>query len=333
MHYIQTSSPLPLNTKPFKASHSSSNEGESEVLPDKNGKDTENNYDQGQKNKLTKQCPHTILVPLPYFTAPSRPPHTAPARFKQSYNRPRIYATRSSQQKQRSGALSSLSGWSSPSVINFNAYDLPQISRPVTRGCGTTGSIIGVQNKSHTGKVAIVAAVDTETIPPFTPPATAASEFYKQQLGITNDGAATTNEEGFSPEVDSISSEDIGHDIVNNNELKNEQKTNHNGITGSDIHTSAEQEQRDEAIEDLSNRISGVNVAVTLNVIDETGSVNDVDIYNPEDRDLQKQEEVNRHIQEAQENYQKRKQEIETLLDEHVNLVNEVNNLSQELQE
>lgn len=221
----------------------------------------------------------SILVPIPYFANP-KPPNTAPARLhvRETYNYPRIYTSR--QEKQRPGAMSSLSGWSSPSIINFNpTVDLPEV-RPVSRVCAPTGSIIGIQNTSHTGKVAIVASLDAT----LTPPATAESEALKQGLE-DNKSSEKLNQKVKTPDLDSLCSEeepDTSTQMNKNDEQITQQMETVNNIADDD-------HGKDLSKDSLSEDVIAVDSLTTvfsfqLNVTDESGQVNEVEIYDPDSR-------------------------------------------------
>jgi hypothetical protein len=119
----------------------------------------------------------------------------------------------------------------------------------------------------------------------------ATSGFYHQQLYITGDGA-TKNSRGkgdsVSPEVESLYSDGIDQIRLKNN-IENTEKINENDSTTRENNSTSELDQSTgiaagNDVEDLSNGFSGMNVSVSFNVTDESGVVNDVEIYDPEKR-------------------------------------------------
>lgn len=221
-----------------------------------------------------------MLVPLPFFPNP-KPPNTAPARLKETYAHPRVYTSRQDN-RQRPGVVSSLSGWSSPSIINFNpVVDLPDINkRPVSRVCQPTGSIIGVQNKAQTGTVAIVAALDTT----LTPPATAESEAILDGF-IEDDNK--NGELNKSPDEDSLYSEgevatSTKHDPTNvhvNHDINEQSQKAHSSEPNP-----GDQNLSNKNSEKISDDALTASFSFTLNVTDESGHINDVEIYDPNSR-------------------------------------------------
>lgn len=214
-------------------------------------------------------------MPLPYFANP-KPPNTAPARLRETYNYPRIYT--SQQEKQRPFVISSLSGWSSPSIINFNpSVDLPEI-RPVSRICAPTGSIIGVQNKSHTGTVAIVAALDATA----TPPATAQSEAIQQGLDSDENNEQIITKPK-SPDIDSLYSEG---ELIAATSLNANNKSNKHLVQQSN--TVNDQNGKQNVVNSQENTAAVDSLASAFsfqfNVTDESGQVNDAEIYDPDSR-------------------------------------------------
>ncbi|XP_032222920.2 uncharacterized protein LOC5521857 [Nematostella vectensis] len=264
--------------------------------------------------KIPKE-PRAILVPLPFFKRKSsQPPQTAPARHK-AIQTPLENARHRLAKHHTRRAISSLSGWSSPSIINFSPAGLPEASRPGTRACNATGSIVGVQNRSNTGTVAIVASLDQPNrASPYlvTPPATAASGLVTKQ---------SFYDEDF--EVDRLpESEMVVDDPAEN-------KSEKMSVTSEEEHIIKDDTCADPMVEGMQRSMQCLSIV--LNVTTEDGMVDDVEIFDPSKRDVEKEERIAHEIEEVQKQSQKKKEEIEALLDEHGEIIKEVHQLEEDL--
>lgn len=151
--------------------------------------------------------------------------------------------------------------------------------------CAPTGSIIGVQNKSHTGKVAIVAALDATA----TPPATAQSEAIKQGLDDDRNSEKMTAKPK-SPDVDSLYSEGEpidGTKISNTNYESDKHVIQKMDPVNDQTVIGKEKNLIDSTDTAVVNSLATA-FSVQFNVTDESGQVNEAEIYDPDSRGREK---------------------------------------------
>jgi len=144
--------------------------------------------------------------------------------------------------------------------------------------CAPTGSIIGVQNKSHTGKVAIVAALDATA----TPPATAQSEAIQQGL---DEDSEKINTKPKSPDIDSLYSEGEPNAATHVNAAYCDKQQLETVSINDEANIRSEQNLINASKDSAAAVDSLATVfSVQLNVTDENGDVNEAEIYDPDSR-------------------------------------------------